>query len=162
MIDKTLLTDRLILNEITESDADAIVEWRSKPHVYKYFKKPHRLTREEHLNWYRQFYLNNNNRIDWILKEQSSGAPIGVFGIIINQKSHKAEINYLICDNHQGKGYAHEALHSIILFANRRLSINTFVAVVHKENSQSIQFAIKEGFKLKKANNLFLTFEKEL
>ena len=78
-----LESERLILRGITEDDAPEIVEWRSDPEAYKFFRSPHRITMNEHLSWYRNNYLSNENRFDWMCFEKSSGRKIGVFGSVV-------------------------------------------------------------------------------
>ncbi len=78
-----LESERLILRGITEDDALEIVEWRSDPEAYKFFRSPHRITMDEHLAWFRNNYLSNDNRLDWMCFEKSSGSKIGVFGSVV-------------------------------------------------------------------------------
>ena len=78
-----LESERLILRGITEDDAPEIVEWRSDPEAYKFFRSPHRITMDEHLAWFRNNYLSNDNRLDWMCFEKSSGSKIGVFGSVV-------------------------------------------------------------------------------
>lgn len=74
---RTFRTERRILWEISGSDADFIVGLRSDPEGYRYFKRPHRLTAEEHGKWYREVYLQNEGSIHWICERD--GVGIGVF-----------------------------------------------------------------------------------
>lgn len=78
-----LESERLILRGITEDDAPEIVEWRSDPEAYKFFRSPHRITMDEHLAWFRNRYLSNDDRFDWMCFEKSSGSKIGVFGSVV-------------------------------------------------------------------------------
>lgn len=66
---RTIRIKRLFLREIRDDDTDFIVELRSDPEVYRYFKHPHRLTAEEHEEWYRKVYLQNENIIHWICEK---------------------------------------------------------------------------------------------
>ncbi|MEE3392306.1 MAG: GNAT family N-acetyltransferase [Lachnospiraceae bacterium] len=66
---------RLKLREINESDACFIVSLRSDPDIYRYFKNPHAVTLESHIKWYKDTYLPDKDRIDWIaFKENEGGA----------------------------------------------------------------------------------------
>ena len=113
----TIETARLLLRGIDESDAELIVQWRSVPEVYQFFKSSHKITLEEHFNWYQNSYLENSNRFDWICIEKESGNRIGVFGLY--KKEKKAEINYLLAPEAQHKGYAAEAIKSLIDYASK-------------------------------------------
>ena len=101
-------TERLILRGINETDAIKIVEWRSDPEVYRFFKSPHKITVREHVAWYNNSYLPNENRFDWMCIEQSSGKRIGVFGLVRDEDL--CEVNYLLASEAQHKGFAAPAV----------------------------------------------------
>ena len=104
-----LETERLILREMTEEDAPLIVKWRSDPEVYRYFLSPRPLTAKEHLDWYKNQYLRQNNRVDWIAEEKAAGKPVGVFGIKREKTGDReGEVSYLSVPECRGKGYAAE------------------------------------------------------
>ena len=107
-------TERLILRGINESDAIEIVEWRSAPDVFKYFKSPHKITIQEHFYWYNTIYLSDDKRFDWMCIEKNTGKKIGVFGLMFDE--HCAEINYLLAPDAQHKGYALEAIDCLLNF----------------------------------------------
>ena len=140
-----LETERCILKEINADDANQIVEWRSNPEVYKYFKKPMRISVESHLKWFNEHYLYDKNRIDFVVWLKNSSTRIGVFGITrIDDKS--AEVSYLLDDNFQGKGYASEVLNRLESYFSKEWNVNTFIAEIHKDNNKSISFVKKMGY----------------
>ena len=148
-----LQTERLILRGINETDAIEIVEWRSDPEVYKYFKSPHKITVQEHFNWFNKSYLYNDKRLDWMCIEKDSGKKIGVFGLVINDKD-SAEINYLLAPDAQHKGYAVEAIRRLIEFTDS-MNVSHIIAEIHKENEPSVRLVQKLGFVLEKAEGDF-------
>ena len=75
-------SSRLFFREIEEDDSAFIVDVRSDPEVYRYFVDPHRITLEEHLNWFRNIYPHNDKRTDYIAVDKASGERAGVFGLI--------------------------------------------------------------------------------
>ena len=139
-------TERLILRGINETDALEIVEWRSDPDVYKYFKSPHKITVKEHFNWYNKNYLFNENRFDWMCIEKKSGKKIGVCGL--TKEGFSAEVNYLLAPDAQHKGYARESLSSIIQYAQDKWHTDRIIAEIHKDNGPSIALVKKLGFVL--------------
>lgn len=142
----TITTQRLFFRGINEDDTDDVVRWRSLPEVYRYFKSPHKISVEEHKNWFRNSYLNNNNRFDWICIEKETGTKIGIFGLINNHEY--AEISYLLDKKSQHKGYAREGIDALVRFAFERLKVERIIAEIHKENMPSIKLVEKKGFKL--------------
>lgn len=143
----TIETERLLLRGITEDDAAEIVEWRTDPAVYKYFKNPHKITIEEHLKWYYESYLFDDTRFDWLCTEKDTGEKIGVFGLI--RKGNIAEVNYLLSPSAQHKGYAAEGIQRLIQFSVEVWDIHQIIAEIHKDNKASIALVERLGFSRK-------------
>ena len=153
-------TDRLTLREIINSDAELIVKWRSDSTVYRFFKSPHKISLEEHLEWFFNTYLHNNNRLDLIAVEKSSGNRVGVFGLV--KENDRAEISYLLDPREQHKGLAIEAVSALISFAKKNWNSKQIIAEIHMDNNSSINLVKKLGFVLFSTNNHFLTFRIEV
>ncbi len=152
-----LQTERLILRGINETDVIEIVEWRSDPEVYQYFKSPHKITVQEHFNWFNNSYLQNDKRMDWMCIEKGSGKKIGVFGLIIHED--EAEINYLLAPDARHKGYATEAIRSLMEFADS-IHVPHVIAEIHKKNEPSVRLVRRLGFELEKAGEDFEIYGK--
>ena len=160
MKDNTCLrTARLRLREIEERDTGFIVRLRSDPEVYRYFVSPHRITREEHLNWYRDSYLFSDDRIDWIA-EDCDGNAVGVFGIKTGAEDGTAEVSYILAPEAYGKGYAREAVEAIMGFTVEERRITCFTAEIHRDNQASIRFAEKCGFRAAGQEGDFIRFKR--
>ena len=144
---KELYTERLILKEISIEDTDFIVDCRSKPEVYRYFLNPHCITKEEHINWFTNNYSSDDNRVDFIVKEKESQKSIGIFGIKYDSESKDLELNYLLMDEYQHKGYAKEALEAITSFGVNNYDCKRLIATVHEENKPSRKFIEDKGYK---------------
>ena len=151
---------RLVFKEISEEDTDIIVEWRSDYDAYKYFLSPHKLTREEHLDWYNNKYLFNNHRIDYIAIEKENKVKIGVFGII--HDGDTVEVNYLVAKNERGKGYAFEAVEYLIKYAKNFWGIKTARLEIHEKNIPSLSLARKLHFETTKREKGIIVLEKSV
>lgn len=151
-------TERLLLRGIDETDTEEIVLWRSNPEVYRYFKSPHKITREEHTAWYNSYYLYDMERFDWICIEQKTGTKIGVFGL--TKKEQSAEVNYMLSSEAQHKGYATEAIAALIEYANTKWNTERITAEVHRDNSPSIALALKLGFQKNESCGNFYIYTK--
>lgn len=156
---QTIRTERLYLREIREDDAEIIVSWRSDPQVYQYFKNPHRITIEEHLNWYREAYRGQSNMIYWICYFGSD--PVGVFGIK-KLFENSAEVSYLIDPKYQHRGYAREVLDVILRQAEKKWNITSVTADVHVNNMASVKFIKAMGFMEDKTDGFFITYCKKI
>ncbi len=153
-------SDRLTYREISEKDAELLVAWRSNPSVYKYFLSPHKITVEEHLNWYFNRYLQDDDRIDYLALERTGGEPIGVFGI--KKRDSGVEVSYLLKPQAQGKGYAREAVVWLMETAKASWSAEKAIAEIHLENLSSIRLVERLGFVRTAQSGNFLIYEKEL
>lgn len=149
-------TERLILRGINESDATEIVEWRSDPEVFKYFKSPYKITIQEHFRWFNNNYLTNEDRMDWMCIEKGIGKKIGVFGVVIDE--HTVELNYLLAPDAQHKGYATEAIKAIILNAKEKWPTKKMIAEIHKDNKASFRLIEKHGFKYCTSDGNFVIY----
>lgn len=159
----TIETDRMILDEIEESDVDFILECRSNPEVYKYFLNPHKITRKEHLCWYRDKYISDGNRIDWIARHREKSHPVGIFGVKRSDfRSCEAELSYIILPIYKGNGYAGEAVQAIMEYTKKIWGINIFIAEIHTENTDSRRFIERLGFNIDGNYGKFLTYKRTI
>ena len=149
-------TDRLTLRGINETDAPEIVEWRSDPDVYRYFKSPHKITVREHFHWYNNSYLFNEDRLDWMCIEKATGKKIGVFGLV--REGSVAEVNYLLAPDARHKGYAGESIDRIIRYAREKWRPEKIVAEIHRDNAPSIALAERLGFVPEAARGDFVLY----
>ena len=155
-----LKTARLTMRGIAEEDTNAIVVMRSNPDVYRFFVSSHQITEEEHLNWYRNSYLFNKNRIDWIAFDTANNL-IGVFGVKReNENSLEAEISYILAPEQYGKGFAAEAINRLMQFCKEEWNCTSVIAEIHNDNMDSIRFVEKLGFAEEKPK--FIIFRKEI
>ena len=155
-----LTTERLTLRGIDETDAAPIVLWRGDPAVYRYFRSPRRITEEEHLQWYRDRYLPDENRCDWMCLRRSDGAKLGVCGLI--HRGEAAEISYLLAPEARGQGYAGEAVTALLAYAAADWKIVRATAEIHRDNAPSLALAARLGFTEAARQGDFIICEKEV
>lgn len=154
---------RLSYVEITEKDTPLIVKWRGDPDVYRFFLNPHKISEQEHLEWFRHRYLNDNNRVDFMVTITESKEAIGVFGVKrADDMSRVVEISYLLKRESRGKGYATEAILQIIQWAVEYWKSNRVIAEIHKDNEASIRLVQNLGFKKRDSHEGFVVYERML
>lgn len=153
-------TKRLFLREITEEDARTIVSLRNDPRIYRFFCSPHAITLEEHLQWYKNQYLKDLNRYDWLAFAENY--PIGVFALTRMPHPSKAEVNYWLCPDSWGNGYAQEAVEALLDQTRDVWGVSVVYAVIHCENIASLRFAERMGFQKSDTKDYFYIYEKTL
>lgn len=157
-----LQTVRLTLRGITEKDTGAIVTLRSDPNVYQYFVSPHQITEQEHMMWFKNNYIFNEDRLDWIALDRNNNL-IGVFGVKRESKDSKeVEISYILAPQQYGKGYASEAATRLIRFCREEWKCVCVTAEVHEDNNDSRRFAEKLGFTKTVKNGSFIIYRKSV
>lgn len=157
-----LKTARLLLHGITEEDTDLIVVLRSTSEVFRFFVSSHKITKAEHIKWFQDSYLKNENRIDWVASD-SGGVSVGVFGVKREDKYAKeAEVSYILLPERYGQGYASEAVNRLIEFCQIEWKCDCITAEIHEQNITSIRFAEKLGFKREEKRGRFFRYKREL
>lgn len=155
-------SDRLNYREITLEDAPLIVKWRSDPSVYKYFTRPHKITVDEHVNWFNNSYKNDSNRIDFMALDRD-GKPVGIFGIRRDDSDpFEAEVSYIIDPEFYGQGYGSEGVRWLVSKCGEIWNCNIVTAEIHRENVTSINLVKKLGFTEQKTNGDFVIYGRKL
>lgn len=154
-------TERMIMQEITENDTDFIVELRSDPEAYKYFLSPHPLQKQEHICWYRERYIKDNNQSSYIARSKTDNTPLGVFSAKQSDEN-KTEISYILSSAARGKGLAAEAALGLENLCKENTDISTFTAQIHVDNISSIKLITRLGYiQIERAGN-FIIYQKEI
>lgn len=153
-------TSRCCIREIEIGDAEQIVKWRTNPEVYKYFKYPVKIDLETHISWFINSYINNANRIDFMVLTKDRASKIGVFGVN-KVEENTVEVSYLLDDNEQGKGYASEILEGIENMISTYWNVKKYIAEIHKNNTKSIIFIKKMGYIELKSKGNYIVFGKK-
>lgn len=160
-----LESSRIILKEMKSSDAEMVVEMRSRPEAYRFFRSPHPITLQEHMEWFSNSYLKNDSRVEFVAVEKENAEPIGLFGIRKLdqcQGMERAEVSYLLKPAAQGKGYAGEAVLLLLQLAKEKWNVQKVIAEVHEDNAASIALAERLRFEKKGQKGKFFVFEKEV
>ena len=156
-----LMTKRCLVREIEAIDAEQIVLWRSNPDVYKYFKYPIKIDRDHHLKWFKESYLPNENRIDFVALLKDTNEKIGLFGIS-RIDDERAELSYLLDEDYQGKGFASEVIGGLETFFSKKWGIKMFLAEIHQDNTKSILFIGKMGYVKLESHGDFSVYGKRI
>lgn len=144
-----LVTERLILRELTHNDIPELIRLRSDTQVSRYLNRPPGITEERakafidkiaisvsaHESYYWAAALKENNKL---------------LGCIcfwnIDRKRKYAEVGFELQPNFQGMGIMGEALSAILSYGFGVLFFNTVFAYSHPENAASIKLLERNGF----------------
>lgn len=162
----TLEGDRITLTSFNSEHTEQLVKWRNDEDIIRYFLNPNPLKTEDHLNWYNNSYLLDDDRIDFVITDKQSGEAAGTAGIK-NIASGNIELSYAVGNRAaRGKGLAKEAVKMLMDFAKKEYGATRASACIHEENAASRGFIINLGFSYNnerlKENPKFMIFTKRL
>jgi [ribosomal protein S5]-alanine N-acetyltransferase len=144
-----LSTERLLLRNFDENDADALFNYFSKVEMTQYYGMSSFKSREEAEKLVQAFQHSfaKKEGIRWAIVNKQTNELIGTCGFHNWSKAYKrAEVGYEISSKHWRKGYASEALIKIIQYAFEDLALERIGAVVMPENKASRLMLTNLGF----------------
>ncbi|MFN8222655.1 MAG: GNAT family protein [Gaiellales bacterium] len=144
-----LETERLVLREVTETDADALFQIHSDPETMRYWSGPpwrDRSKATELLARAAQGYA-EQARIRWGYTRRGDDTLIGVANLhAIDAQSRRGELGYILHRAHWGHGYNHEALTRIVDWAFAELGLHRLEAELDPRNEGSARAVERLGF----------------
>lgn len=152
-------TERLILRQITESEADGrdCLEFINDYSVYRFWgtydeaadikgRRPRKKTRlDYHYNYTMKEYK-ARRELSWLLELKDSGKVIGEIVLYDFRLNKQADIGYRINSSYWGHGYAPEAVTAIIKTAFELMELERLQIRCFTNNHGSIRVAQKLGF----------------
>jgi len=144
-----LETDRLILREITEEDAEDLFINFSNTEVMKHYGSEPIESIEEARGLVHSFKAGfvENKGIRWGIQLKNKKSLIGTVGFhAVSPKHRRAEIGYELNQGYWGQGLAKEAIRVAIEYGLKEMGLVRIGAVVFIENKNSNELLLKLGF----------------
>jgi len=144
-----LQTKRLILREVTLSDAKDVFVFRSDAYVQRYNAKPLEDVSEarEQISEMKAVYERTDG-IAWGITHKEQDTIIGMVGFWQWSYSNRVMLGYDLAREHWGKGIASEAVREIIHFGYEKMELNRIEAETIEDNHESVRMLEKLGFVL--------------
>jgi ribosomal-protein-alanine N-acetyltransferase len=145
----TLTTERLVLRQLLESDAEEIYLLRSDVIINRYLDREPSKTLEDALNFIRKINENfKNNEVPyWAITQKNNEKLIGTICLFdFSEELKRCEIGYELLPGYQGQGFMNEAVKKVIEYSVQALGIKTIDACTHKGNQSSIKLLQKFNF----------------
>lgn len=136
-----LNTDRLVLTEINESDADDIYKIYFDYDVIRLTDSNLHFSVDDSRNFITSIQQQSTDKIAiyWGLKLRTTGRIIGVIGIYhIDQKHFFASVSCILAKEFWRQGYTTEALKEIISFAFNNMKLNRLEAQIYVHHDASV------------------------
>jgi ribosomal-protein-alanine N-acetyltransferase len=144
---RSIITNRLLLRKVEQTDAPFILKGLSNDVLTKYMLVHYYSLDEvqEQMDYYASHYENETGYY-WLMQCLKTGDAIGVIGINnLSQIHKKAEIGFWSLPEFWGKGYTTEAGKAILQFCFQCLQLNRVEATVETQNPASIAAIQKLG-----------------
>ena len=145
----TIETERLILRKLIYEDVDDIYEYAKIPKVSEYVLwYPHASKFEslEYLNLVYEQY-NHGKPGPWGIILQETGKLIGSIGFVkIDKKENTGEIGYVISPFYWNRGFATEAVRSVVQFGFAEMDLTKITAHTIAQNRASGRVLLRVGF----------------
>jgi [ribosomal protein S5]-alanine N-acetyltransferase len=144
-----LETDRLILREITEDDAEDLFINFSNTQVMKHYGSEPLEDIDEARGLVHSFLkgFHEGKGIRWGIQLINKKSLIGTVGFhALSSKHRRAEIGYELNQSYWGQGIAKEAISKVMEYGFNEMDLNRIGAIVFLENTASNELLIKLGF----------------
>ena len=144
-----LETERLLLREIVEDDAQEIFNCFANSDVTRYYGQEPLINIEQAKELIRFFEKNYHEKrgIRWGIQVKDKKDLIGTIGFNLWSPKHKrAEIGYELHPSFWRMGYATEAVSKVSSFGFKELDLTRIGAVVFIENQASNNLLMNLGF----------------
>lgn len=144
----TLTTERLVLQQIVPVDQAFIFEGLSHPEVIRYYGVSfHSFTDTQvQMEWYQKNWLEGTG-IAWKIIDKTTLENVGVITVYLYKPEHsKAEVGFWLLPAYWNKGFALEALQSVIRYWQLEKQLHRLEAFVETGNMASTKLLEKAGF----------------
>ena len=145
----TIETERLRLRWLTPSDAPALLSIFGDPAVCRFLLRPplRDLAEAAELREEIVRYFNERTLFQWGVAEREANVVVGTCTLAWISAEHlRAELGFVLAQEHWGHGYMREALPAVIRFAFDTLRLHRLEADADPRNERSIKLLEQLGF----------------
>lgn len=144
-----LETERLLLRETMDSDADQLFELRSSEQTMRYIDlEPWKEKKEaqerivDMVKWFKE-----KEAIQWAITLKGNSQLLGLVCLLrMKKENYRTEIGYMIHPAYQRKGITLEAVNKTIEYAFNTMNFHSIEANINPLNNASISLCEKAGF----------------
>lgn len=146
-------TERLLLRELTVTDAPFIFELVNEPAWIEFIgdKGVRNIADAENyiINGPQKSYSTNGFGL-WLIELKEQNIPIGMCGLIKRDALEHVDIGFAFLAVHNGKGYGYEAATAVLEHAKNKIGLKHILAITNQDNVRSIRLLEKLGLKFER------------
>jgi RimJ/RimL family protein N-acetyltransferase len=144
-----ITTERLVLRRFRAADAPVLAEYRSDPQValYQSWDAPFPLLRAE--TAVANFMASDPDKAGWFqyaIERAADQRLIGDVGVHLHDNLMQAELGFTLAREHQGQGYATEAVHAVLDRLFRLQGLHKVTGECDARNTASAGLMERLGF----------------
>ena len=145
-----LRTERLTLTDVTEADAEFVLELLNDPGWIANIGDRGVRTLDDA----RAYIRDRFSKSLWLVVRDAAGERLGMCGLVDRDGLDHHDIGYAYLGRHSGKGYATEAAGAVLAHARETLGHKTILAITAPDNTPSQRVLEKIGLKFVQMINL--------
>jgi ribosomal-protein-alanine N-acetyltransferase len=145
----TLLTDRLLLEPLSENDDDFIMELVNTSGWIKFIGNKNIRSKIDAIGYIKKIN-NDQNIIYWTVKSKDARSMMGIVTLIKRDYLEHKDIGFAFLPRFSNKGYAFEAANALLTYLVKHTPFTEIFAVTSPENASSIKLLLKLGLRFEK------------
>lgn len=147
---KILETERLILREVTGSDAEFVLNLLNQPSFKKFIGDRGVRTVEQAREYiktrFTKSYGDNGFGL-YLIVLKTDAAPVGVCGFVKRDSLPDPDIGFALLPQYERKGYGFESAFAVMQYGKNTLHLVRVLAITSLDNESSAKLLEKIGFK---------------
>ncbi|AMP03577.1 acetyltransferase family protein [Collimonas pratensis] len=145
-----LQTERLLLRETVEQDAEDIFAIHGNPELMRWFGTdplPDLAAAQGLIRTFASWRLDENPGTRWAIEARRQPGLLGTCGLFKwNRAWRKCMVGYELAAQAQGQGYMRETLSAVMSWGFEHMALNRIEAMVHPDNLASLKLLRQLGF----------------
>ena len=146
-------TERLSLREMSEADAEFVLEVLNDPDFKRNVADRGVRTLEDARRFISERFVESYRRNGfglWLVETKDGKLPAGICGLVKREQLPGVDIGYAFLPPFRSKGYARESASAVLRHAREALGIGRLYAIVNPDNAGSIRVLEKLGMKFER------------
>lgn len=154
---KILETERIILLEVTEDDAEFILDLLNQPSFIKYIGDRNVRNETQARGYIESRFTESYRKFGfgmWAVVLKETSQPIGICGFVKRDSLPEADIGFAFLPQFEKKGYAFESASAAMRYGKDVLELPRVLAITSQDNRDSQKLLEKIGLKFERLISL--------
>ncbi len=150
---KILETERIILREVTETDAEFILDLLNQPSFIRYIGDRNVRMIEQARDYIESRFTESYKNFGfgmWAVELKQTNATVGVCGFVKRDSLPDADVGFAFLPQFEKKGYGFESAAAALEYGRDVLQLKRVLAITSKDNENSGRLLGKLNFKFER------------